>query len=1325
MQAPQASSGPRLSIPTPSPYLEHPGDPKADFREWARRFGTYLDMVDAGQTTKLTNPQRNNLLLLYLGTEGSRLFGTHPMAKLAATTAPDAFLQAAAGMFAPRRSFIRAGFEFNTRVQGPGETVEEFLAALRSILPDMDVADPSKHLTIQLVTGCRDGELRRDLLALHEPTFDRIIDIMKAREAATTDAGAITHPETKIVRPQQQRQAQKQGPSKRPPPTASTRTNKGACLTCGSTEHRRAACPHLEKTCSYCQIKGHLQSVCRKKKAGQPAKTAGLVAVTGQDSSSNDYCLNHVTKDTGQRKEDLPSLKAIGASDPIPAPILVSNGKEWISLTLEADSGATPTTITHALYTHHLKNLPLLRSPTTLRNYDGSIIKGVLGAIDTKVAYGGRLHRGEILVTKDDFPAILGKNFMGPLKIIVSPAEGCIRSIAPTKPLASFPTLTSDSMGKFLGYQHRIKLQPGAIPKSTGLRPIPLIRRDAVKEEIRQMDKLGIWEPATTSLWAHPLVTVLKPGGGVRITTDLTALNTYIIPERHPLPLIKDIFLELSGATVFSKLDLRKGFFHIQLHPDSRDLTATITPLGLRRYCRLPMGMTDSSSIFQRLISQTLSSIPGVLVYIDDIIVFGRTPEEHDLALRRTLTALSNADFRIQPAKCHFRMAEIPAFGHIISATGITPDPANLKPLLEAPRPTNLKTVQAFLGLINYFQDYIEDLASIAEPLRALTRKDAPFEWTKDCELAYQTFKKMVVDGKKLKLHLFDPNLPTTVTTDASDIGVGATLTQTVNGKPQPIAFYNRTLSKPERNYAANEKEALACILACEHWEKLLLGRRFTLQTDHQALQALLSNPTSKRQSSKFCRWRERLSHFDYTVKYLPGKDNQMADALSRLWARADSFGIRGIRQDLLRTRTATDTTLQQVREKMKSGIWTKTDQKDVILRPYFVNKNNLCWEGDLLKFCNRIVPPQDIWPTILSSAHSGHPGIVRMKRILRETYWWPGMSTQAESHVQHCMACQRSAKSQPHHRIPATTIPRAQEAAKQWALDITGPFWNGRYLAVAIDSFSGYPEILDTKDTTSGTIITWLKDLFAKQGLPDGILTDNGPQFVSEEFRTFLRDGDIHHYTSAVYNPRENGQVEAFNKYIKHGVQAFSSANKPWHQGILELLQAYRATPATAATTSPAELFLGRPMRREHQPNLSKPSRRTLEGRETTSPPSTNQQSPAPQRILRSVYTKGDRVLTKLPHTPKGKSPWSDPKTVEEVLGTYSFRLSDGRVWNARKMKPFRVQSPPQFETPPQPRLSPPRPFLRRSGRERKRPARYPTEGGDAVSSISGMSIS
>ncbi len=276
-------------------------------------------------------------------------------------------------------------------------------------------------------------------------------------------------------------------------------------------------------------------------------------------------------------------------------------------------------------------------------------------------------------------------------------------------------------------------------------------------------------------------------------------------------------------------------------------------------------------------------------------------------------------------------------------------------------------------------------------------------------------------------------------------------------------------------------------------------------------------------------------------------------------------------------------------------------------------------------------------------------------------------MDHTVEDYIKNCGECARSSKAQPgKNSRDDAAIPKPVQPAKQWGLDIAGPFYSGYYVVSLVDYFSRFPELLVTKTTTSQRIIEWLKITFGRTGFPDALVTDNGPQFVSSEFTDYLRRRSIHHYTTPVYTPQENGLVEVWNRTLKQGIQAFSRTTA-WAEGLETLVRSYRMTP-TSDGPPPAELFFGRKVRPEWVPNTTKPKRRihqrpsaSRRGEETV------QKTPY---VSWSKFRRGQKVLVRLPWVPKGTSPWKGPLVVRDVLGSFTFRLSDGQVWSARNMK-------------------------------------------------------
>jgi transposase InsO family protein len=515
-----------------------------------------------------------------------------------------------------------------------------------------------------------------------------------------------------------------------------------------------------------------------------------------------------------------------------------------------------------------------------------------------------------------------------------------------------------------------------------------------------------------------------------------------------------------------------------------------------------------------------------------------------------------------------------------------------------------------------------------------------------------------------------------------------------------PVCFASHSLNQAQRNYATNEKEALACLWACEKWEKFLLGRHFTLRTDHRPLTFLLKKHWQGRQSAKFVRWNDRLAQFDFQIEYRPGAENDVADFLSRHPAsdeqsfeddQDNTILIRrvaedGISVDIIREATASDRLLQRVIKFVETQWPQKVHQKD--LKPFFHLRHLLSVEQGCLLREERLVLPVHLSKRLLRLAHAGHPGIVRMKRKLRETYWWPSMNNDIDHFVRHCQACQCSEKSFKPNVVPRMEIPVPDTAWSKVAIDIAGPYFTApvgrRFIVTIIDYYSKFPEVLLTDTTTSLSIIKWLEEVFARYGNPDELVSDNGPQFVSHEFQYFLKSRNVKHHRASVYTPQQNGLVEVFNRFLKHGIQAFYGAHTSWDQGILELLAHYRATAPSANKESPCELMFGRKMRLPFEVSMTNPC-------SITNTPVIDQA--ATSLTGRGPYKRGEWVCVRRPHVLKGQSPFSNPMKVIDVLGNWTYRLSDNQVWNARRMRRhFQTQDvdPDDFTAVVQRRCSP-----------------------------------
>ena len=663
--------------------------------------------------------------------------------------------------------------------------------------------------------------------------------------------------------------------------------------------------------------------------------------------------------------------------------------------------------------------------------------------------------------------------------------------------------------------------------------------------------------------------------------------NRQIIVDKFPLPSADELIVKLAGAKVFSKLDIRSAYFHMPLTEDSRSLTAFFTPNGLYQYKVLPMGLSSAPSAWQRCLSQTLSDLPGCIVYMDDLCVFGCSQEDHDANLHALLKRLDDLNLRLNLKKCQFRVTKIVFLEYVISTAGVSPNEENIRSILECPKPKSSIEIKHFLGLCSYYLRHLPNFSTVAEPLRRLTRENEEFVWNTEQEHSYQSIRTMISSAPTVAI--FDESCHTCVSTDASDVGLGAILSQMQDGCEKVIAYASRTLSKTERNYSTGEKEALACMWACEKWHLYLFGRKFTLRTDHSSLTTLLCRGNKGQRPLRISRWYARLLNYDFEVQYVRGSQYRIPDALSRLplenegenedlseirmIASLENYPLVAITKASIQKETENDSVLLQLREILRNG-WRNRKEISPEIFPYFAVKDELSVVDDCVMRGEHFVVPATLIQNVINCGHEGHPGIVRTKSRIREYFWWPRLNSSVECAIRQCGPCQNADKSAKPLKAPVIPIEYPMRPWAKIAIDIMGPFQsalpNKRNVLVATCFYSKWPEASVCGEVTTKTVITWLKQLFARYGLPEEILTDNGPQFRSYEFTEYLKLNDIRHATTVPYNPAANGMVERLNRTLKESIQAICLQGERWEDAPLTALMTYRTTPHTVTGETP-----------------------------------------------------------------------------------------------------------------------------------------------------------
>ena len=402
--------------------------------------------------------------------------------------------------------------------------------------------------------------------------------------------------------------------------------------------------------------------------------------------------------------------------------------------------------------------------------------------------------------------------------------------------------------------------------------------RTEIDRQVNELLTHDLIQPST-SAYASPVVLVQKPDKSFRFCVDYRALNKQVAPDRFPLPLVSDVLDSLSGTAFFTTLDLRSGFWQIPLTEDARSKTAFITHSGLYEWKTLPFGLNNSSSTFQRLMTHLLTGIQYkyALTYIDDVLVYSKSFEDHLVHLEEVFKRFQEANLKLKPSKCYFAKTELDFLGHVVSRNGVRPNENKVKAVKDFPVPKNVKQVRSFLGLSGYYRKFVKDYAKIASPLFKLTKKSEKFVWTEPCQEAFDKLKRALVSSPVLAYPDFSKTFH--VFTDASNDAIGMTLSQYHENRERVIAYAGRDLNSAEKNYSTTEKEALACVQAVKHFQPYLYGNHFVIHTDHKSLKWLMS---LKDPTGRLARWSLLLQQYDFEIKHRAGKANANADALSR-----------------------------------------------------------------------------------------------------------------------------------------------------------------------------------------------------------------------------------------------------------------------------------------------------------------------------------------------------------------------------------------------------------------------------------------------------------
>jgi RNase H-like domain found in reverse transcriptase/Reverse transcriptase (RNA-dependent DNA polymerase)/Integrase zinc binding domain/Chromo (CHRromatin Organisation MOdifier) domain/Retroviral aspartyl protease len=738
-------------------------------------------------------------------------------------------------------------------------------------------------------------------------------------------------------------------------------------------------------------------------------------------------------------------------------------------------------------------------------------------------------------------------------------------------------------------WDHEIPLKEGVQLRFSKIYPLNQEQQEALREYIRENLRKGYIRPSTSPV-GYPILFVPKKNGKLRLCVDYRHLNDNTIKNRYPLPLIPELRDRLHGANWFTALDLKGAYNLIRIKEGEEWKTAFRTRYGLYEYLVMPFGLTNAPASFQTMINSVLKDYLDdfVIVYLDDILIFSKTIEEHKEHVHQVLRKLREAKLLVEPAKSEFHTQRVKYLGYIIEPGKIGMDPDKIKAIKEWPEPKNVTDVRAFQGYVNFYRQFIKGYGDIARPLTDMTRKDTPFNWDDKPREAFEELKSRVTSEPILMMP--DPSKPFEAETDASDGALGGQLGQRDDeGRLHPVAFFSKKLSGPELNYPIHDKELMAIIEAFKEWKHYLSGttHQVKVYTDHKNLTYFT---TTKELNKRQTRWSEFLSEFNFQIVYRKGSENGRADALSR---RSDHMTETPVASTQL-LKTNTDGSLELAHKGICYLYKVQPDQEwesrmtDAYEHDDYIRQNpdTMVKNGKFYHYQGRIYVPEKLQNEEIKRIHEakahGHNGITKTVKRIQQNYNFPGILTKVKKVIHNCVTCARSKapRHKPYGELQA--LPTPDRAWRSIALDFvvklptsTEPMTGTKFdsILVITDRLTKFGHFIPYKEATNSEELAYvfLRTIISIHGLPDEIVTDRGTTFTSKFWQSLMNQLGANHKLSTAYHPQTDGQTERLNQTLEQYLRCYVNYQQDNWVSLLPLAQfADNSAPTETTKISP-----------------------------------------------------------------------------------------------------------------------------------------------------------
>lgn len=1147
----------------------------------------------AAELDKKDNRIQASVLSSIMGRECMRIVENLPsLSDADRESNPDKVISELEKYFLPTKNVVRESFQFlRSPKQGENETVQQYEHRLRELIKHCGynevhdgMSQQDRMLRDKLIWGAKDLRAQERLLRMDTvPNLTKVVETLQSAELSQAHARSLQPDESGESTAHF---ISKKGHKKFAVKSNQKDTRKDIKVTnCGNcgTDHAKSKCPAYYAKCKKCHKKGHYAVKCR----GKP-KTVHLASRCTSDSDSEDNELQeayHVNNTTSSRCR-------------LPVKYSTKNGSKIVISQMDTGSTTSAMSIKQLKDILGVKRVSLRNKKSTLRLYGDHTVK-TLGQFDINISVDNSPER---MVTFDivesaPWPIIDGKTCIDNQWISVNVETVHMTSDAPITADyidSNFKDIFT-GVGCLPGKCH-LTVDPNIKPVQHTPRRVAVALKPKLKAKIQDLERKNFIKKVTEPTdWISSSIGVLKPDGSIRFCLDPRDLNKALLRPKYQMPTLDEVLPDLSKAKCFTVLDATDSYHQVQLDEESSYLTTFWTPFGRYRYLRMPFGICTASEEYQRRQHEVLEGLEGVTVIADDTLIYGigdtyeEAERDHDDKLLKLFERARQVNLKFNKKKMKLKQKSVPYMGNVLTDKGLKPDPSKVEAMQKMPPPVDKQGVQRLLGSVNYLSRFMPSLTKISEPLRVLTEDNSVFQWQSQQEKAFELIKELICTAPVLKY--YDVSDEVTIQCDSSSSGLGCTLLQ--NG--QPVAFASRSLSPSEQNYCQMEKECLSIVFSCERFDQYLFGRsNITVETDHKPLISIFKKPLIKA-PKRLQLMMLKLQKYELTVTYKPGTQMFIADMLSRAYMTVGHnknsgynkqeyvfsmeveyvnaldycCGLSDATGHLIRTHTCADTALQTLMQTVIAGWPDSKEDVPMNIREYFSIREDITVQDGVLFKGQCVIIPKSLRPLMLQKTHNTHLGAAACLRRARDTVYWPGMAAEIKDLVSQCETCNDFQARNSNEPMMSHPIPQ-----RPWEIVSQDLFAHrGLDYLITVDHYSDYFEVDRLHSTTSAAVIAATKRQFARHGIPNKVITDNGPQFSGHEYHEFSQEWEFSHVTSSPRHPASNGKAESAVKIAKSLLRKATQAGVSVFIALLE----WRNTPDIYTNTSPVQKLMSR----------------------------------------------------------------------------------------------------------------------------------------------------